>query len=84
MEELEDMPGMSPISRISRLGTFDLKKFRVILRSSKCVSKTGPPKSCVGDVFCMGGDPLRIKGHPHLCVESGIKSLQLKAKSSKK
>ena len=56
------MLGMSPIGRTCTLGTSVLKKVRVILRSSKCASKTGPPKMCIGDVFYMRGDPMREKG----------------------
>ena len=59
MMELEDMLGMFPIGRVSRLGTSVLKGVRVSLKSSKRASKTGPPKICVGDVFNMGGDSIR-------------------------
>ena len=51
MMELEDMHGMSPIGRISRLRTSVLKRVRAILRSSKYAPKTGPSKICVDDVF---------------------------------
>ena len=61
MIELGDMPGMSPIFRISRLGKSSLKRVIVILYSSKCDRKTGLPKICVGDVFYMRGGPLRKK-----------------------
>ena len=61
MMELEDMPGVSPIFRISRLGTSNLKKVIVLLNSSKCDPKTGLPKSCVGDIFKMRGGALKKK-----------------------
>ena len=47
LQGVEDVPGMSSIFRISRLGTSDLKKDGVVLRSCKDDPKTGPPKICV-------------------------------------
>ena len=52
---------MSTSFRICRMKTDNLEKIRAILRSSKCASKTGLPKICVGDVFYMRGGPLRKK-----------------------
>ena len=61
MMELGDMPYRSTIFRISRLWTFDLKRVIMILNSSKCASKMGLPKICVGDIFYVRGGPLMKK-----------------------
>ena len=55
---------MSTSFRICRMKTDNLEKIRAILRSSKCASKTGLPKICVGDVFYMKGGPPRKKQVP--------------------
>ena len=59
--ELVDIPGMSPIFRICRLGTCNQKNTKVDLRDPNRVLKIGPPKIWVGDQFGMVGGPLRIK-----------------------
>ena len=64
MMELGDMPGMSPIFRISRLGTFSLKRVIVILNSSKCDPKTGLHEICVSDFLCERW-PSQVKRYPN-------------------
>ena len=62
MMEMGDVPYRSTICRISRLWIFNLEKFIVILRSSKCDPKTELPEFCVGDVFIWEVAPSRKKG----------------------
>ena len=60
MMELVDMvPGMSPLGSISRLGTCHLKRVEGVFRVPFCDPTEGVLKFLFGDVFCMGGDPLR-------------------------
>ena len=64
MVELVDMPGMSQICRICRLGTFNLKRVGGGFRGPFCVPTEGVLKIPFGGQFCMGGDPLRGKKYP--------------------
>ena len=88
MMELEDMPGMSPIFRISRLGTSSLKKDRLSLRSSsKCEPKTGPPKLALATFCCMKGGRARKKTHfadQHMISEDAVVAEDLTVSLTKK
>ena len=64
MIELVDIPGMSPILRISSLGTCNQKNTKADLRDPYRVLKIGPPKIWVGDQFGMVGGPLKKKNYP--------------------
>ena len=51
MEQLVDMPGMSPLGSISRLGTWHLKRVGGGFRVPFCDPTEGVLKFLFGDVF---------------------------------
>ena len=55
------MPGMSPLSSISRWGVCHLKKVGGGFRGPFCDQKLEVPTFLFGDVFCMRGGPPRKK-----------------------
>ena len=59
--ELVDMPGMSPILRICRLGTSNPRRVRGVFKGPFCVPTDEGTQIPFGDFFCMGGDPLKKK-----------------------
>ena len=61
MLELVDMPGRFIIASTSRLWTFNPKKVGGNLKGPFRASTVGVPKFRVGELFCMGDDPLRKK-----------------------
>ena len=68
---------MSPIFKISRLGTFSLKRVIVISNSSKCNPKTGLPETCVGDVFLYERWPSQGKKGTHVIIIYGLTLVSL-------
>ena len=61
MMELIDMPGMSPICRICRLGTFNIKQAGGVFRGRFSYPKLGVPIFWFGEYFCMGAGRDREK-----------------------
>ena len=61
MMELVDMPGMSPICRICRLGTFNPKHAGGVFRGLFCVPTEGVPKIWFDGFSYMGGGQPRKK-----------------------
>ena len=61
MMELVDMPGMSPLGSVSRLGACHLKRVRGGFRVPFCDPTEGVLEFPFGDVFCMRGGPIRKK-----------------------
>ena len=61
MMELVDMPGRSILASVSRLWTCHLKRVGWVFRVPFCDPTEGVLEILFGDVFCMGGDPLRKK-----------------------
>ena len=61
MMELVDMPGISPLGSISRLGTCHLKRVEGVFRVPLCDPTEMVLEFLFGDVFCMRGGPLRKK-----------------------
>ena len=59
MMELVDMPGRTILVSVSRLWTCHLKRVGGGFRVPFCDPTEGVLKFSFGDVFCMGGDPLR-------------------------
>ena len=64
MMELVDILDMSPLGRISRRGTSNLKWVGGILIGLFCDPKVGIAKFWVGVVFCMRAGRCREKTHP--------------------
>ena len=59
--ELVNMPGMSQICRIYRLGTSNPELVGDGFRDPFCVPTEGVLKIPFGDQYCMGGGPLKKK-----------------------
>ena len=59
--ELVDMPGMSSLGSISRLGTCHLKRSEGFLGADFVIQTQEYPHFCLMTFFCMRGDPPREK-----------------------
>ena len=76
MMELVDMPGMSPVLRICRLGTSNPKQIAGFFRGPFCVSTLRVLNFWVGEHFCTWGGPLKKKG-PQLVTRIFCAQFQL-------